>query len=258
MMKFVKFALALALVVAGGSYFMTKGINGPIRMPAFIEDAAAGKRKLIEASGTIVAEKRPLGEFSRIELSGAGRVTVALGGENAVTVSADAAVLPYVSSEVKDGTLRLRLKPGVRASGPAVSFTVSAKSVSFVKTSGSGDIAVESTLAADSIELRSEGSGDISARVDAKNVEAVIAGSGSISLGGRAERLDLSILGSGGVKAEKLDGRRLDVKVMGTGGVEVGSFEEIEANIAGSGDVVYSGNPRVSSRVLGTGKLRSR
>lgn len=253
---FVKYALALALLVAAGTAFVSKSREGSLRLPAFVERAAPGK--LVESSGRVLSERRVLEDFGRVELSGSGTVVVRLGDENAVTVTADGAALPYVETELRDGALRLNLKPGIRVPGAPVRYEVTAKRLSAVKTSGSGSITIETPLSGEKIELRSEGSGDIVAVVDAEEADVVIAGSGDVRLGGRAAELDLAILGSGGVSAAGLSGASADVKVMGSGGVELGAFQEIEANIAGSGDVVYAGNPRVSSRVLGTGKLRSK
>jgi len=259
MKNFIAFMLALVLVVAAGTAFVTRGLSGGIRAPFLLEDAASLKRTRLELSGVAAEERRALGEFNRVELNGAGSVTIVLGAETSVAVAADRNVLPHVESVVRDGALILNVKPGVRFSGSPVSYAVTAKALSSVKTSGTGSILIEAPLEADTLDLRSEGSGDIRARrIAVKKLNVLIAGSGDVSLLGSAETLSLSILGSGDVEAPALSGRTAKANLAGSGSIELGAFEEIEANIAGSGDLSYDGNPRVSSRVLGSGKIRKR
>jgi hypothetical protein len=258
MKNLAKFLIAFLIVVAAGTVFVTRGLDDARRSPRLLEHFGPFSHESVRASGTVVEERREIGDFTRVDLDGSGSVEIVLGGENAVTVSADRNLMPYVETEVKDGVLRLGVKPGIRFPGTRISYGVSAKTLEMIKASGSGDIKVKTPLASERLELRSEGSGNIRADVQAKKVTVHIAGSGDVDVGGAAEDLAVTILGSGSVKARDLAGRSAAVNVAGSGSVEVGMFETIEANIAGSGDVVYSGAPRVTSHVLGSGKLRSR
>lgn len=258
MKNLVKFLIAFFLVVAAGTVFVTRGLDDNVRRPRFLEHFTALSRQRIEATGKIAEERRPLGDFTRIELTGSGSVELVLGEENAVSVRADESALPRAETIVRDGVLTLGMAPGVSFAGSPVRYAVTAKRVVEVKTSGSGDVSVKSSLVADELALRSEGSGDIAATVTAKKLNVTIAGSGDVDLGGNSTELSIAILGSGSVNARNLSGRSANVNVAGSGDVELGSFETIEANVAGSGDVVYDGSPRVTSRILGSGKLRSR
>ncbi|MFA6504900.1 MAG: head GIN domain-containing protein [Treponemataceae bacterium] len=258
MKNFVKFLIAFALIVAAGTFFVTRGIDSLPGQSGFLEHFMSNQRSLIEASGTVVEERRVVGDFTRIELNGSGSVTLVAGLETAVSVKTDKNLLPFVETEVADGVLRISIKPGVRFSIAPVSYTVSAKRIESIKSNGSGNVVMDAPLSGDTLKLFSEGSGKIRAVVKAKKLEVQIAGSGDVVVTGAAEDLSLIILGSGNVKAAGLSGRKTDANVAGSGNVELGIFDSIEANIAGSGDIVYSGSPRVSSRVLGSGKLRSR
>lgn len=258
MKNLVKFLLALTLVIAAGTFFVTKGLGADAGRNGFLEHVVSKRQTLIESSGAVIEERRAVGAFTRIELNGAGKVTIVSGDETAVSVKADKNMLQYVETEVRGGVLRLNVKPGVRFGGAPVSYTVSAKNIESIQTNGSGDVFAEAVLSGDKLKLVSAGTGKIRAAVKARKLEVQIAGSGDIDLTGASEDLSLVILGSGSVKASGLSGRKTDANVAGSGSVELGAFESIEANIAGSGDIVYSGSPQVSSRVIGSGKLRSK
>jgi hypothetical protein len=230
--------------------------SGASQRPRFLEHVTALGRPRLEAA--VAEERRALADFSRVELTGSGVAEIALGEESAVSVSAAEGALPDVVTEVRNGVLTLGVKPGAFPAGPPVRYSVSARRVVSVASSGSGDVSVKSTLAADELELRTEGSGEIAAAVAAKTLNVKIAGSGDVDIGGTADRLSVVVLGSGNVNARGLSGGSAGASVSGSGNVELGSFEAVDAEIAGSGDVVYAGSPRVAGRVLGSGKLRSR
>lgn len=253
----MKYLVALALLVGAGTFFVVRVADAPRISPKILEYFGS-KVPVVKPSGVVEEVRRSPGDFTRLELNGSGNVVVTLGAENSVLVTADRALLDSIETEARDGTLRLGVRGGVRFSGPRVTYAVTAKSLSAVKTSGDGDVRIVSSLTAEETEFRTEGSGSIEARVASRKAAVRIAGSGDVRLSGKAEEVAIQILGSGGVSAADLSGRKAAADVKGSGSVELGTFGELEANIAGSGDVVYSGAPRLTSRVIGSGKLRSR
>ena len=258
MKNFVKFMFAFVVIVAAGTFFVTQGLGSPNNPPRFLEHFRSGGPLSVGTSGVVSEESRVLADFTRIELSGSGSVRLTVGGDSAVVVKTDKNMLQFVESEVRDGVLHLGVKRGAPFFMTPVSFAVSAKRVESIRTSGSGDVSVETPISGDNVKFVSEGSGKLRAAFQAKKVEAQISGSGDMALSGAVEDLSLSIRGSGNVKASNLSGRKLAADIAGSGSVDMGVFETIDANIAGSGDIVYSGTPRVTSRILGSGKLRAR
>ena len=58
-------------------------------------------------SGNVVSESRNVSGFTKIDLSGAGEVTIDQNGTEALTIEAEDNLMSKVTSEVGDGTLRL-------------------------------------------------------------------------------------------------------------------------------------------------------
>ena len=92
--------------------------------------------------------------------------------------------------------------------------------------------------------------------LDARRVEVRIEGSGDVTLSGRADQLDVRVAGSGNAHTFDLDVGAVTAEIAGSGNVETSVTDRLDARIAGSGDVVYRGDPRVSSQVLGSGDVR--
>lgn len=144
-----------------------------------------------------------------------------------------------------------------------------------LKVSGSGSISLEAN--AEDVEMDVSGSGNITFKGKSGNIESEISGSGrieyhgaiagtitsSISGSGRltstgtAKTLKSTISGSGRVSGFNLIVENCIARISGSGTVEINATKEIDAEISGSGTVVYKGNPdHISSHSSGSGKVR--
>jgi len=258
MKKFIVLALGMMVLVGSGLVFKASlGSPSRLRLPDLgIKELISDSK--IELSGKMAEERRPLGAFSKIELTGSGKLILNLDAQPGALIKADERLLPVVVSEVRGDTLHLGPRPGALFSGGTIVYEISAQSVELVRTSGSGDVEINGTVTGDELTLQSEGSGKIRAKVDVKELESRIAGSGDVDISGKAEDFSLLILGSGNVRGQELSGEKIKANIAGSGNVDLGTYKEIDVNIAGSGDLSYSGNPKLSTRVAGSGKVRSR
>jgi len=258
MKKLVVLVLGMAVLVGAGlSFKASLGSPSRLRLPDFgIKELIADSK--IELSGKMAEERRPLSAFSKIELTGSGKLIVNLDAQPGALIKADENILPMVVSEVRGDTLHLGPRPGALFTGGTIVYEISAQSVELVRTSGSGDIEINGIVTGNELALQSEGSGKIRAKVDVKELESRIAGSGDVEVSGTAEDFSLLILGSGNVRGKELSGEKVKANIAGSGNVDLGTYKEIDVNIAGSGDLSYTGNPKLSTRVAGSGKVRSR
>jgi hypothetical protein len=145
-----------------------------------------------------------------------------------------------------------------------------------LNVSGSGDMTVEVEAAGD-MESDVSGSGNINLKGKCKNFNSDVSGSGRVTLAvvasgeadfgvsgsgkieaeGSASRVRASISGSGKVLAGNLETNVCEVRITGSGDVEINVKNELDANIAGSGNVRYKGNPnKINSHSSGSGHVR--
>jgi hypothetical protein len=194
----------------------------------------------VAGSGAVVTETRTVAGFSSVSVGGSGQLLLDQSGTESVTVTADDNVLPYVRTEVRDGTLFLGFKDGtynVRPTRPVI-FRVSVRSIDDLHVSGSGK--VDAT------------------RIDAAALRLSISGSGDIVLHGRAEDLAVSVSGSGRYIGDEMDAVRATVDISGSGRALVAARERLSADVSGSGMVEYLGTPIVRQHVSGSGRVRKR
>ncbi len=77
-------------------------------------------------------------------------------------------------------------------------------------------------------------------------------------LSGTADEARFGVAGSGDINARNFTARKVSVSISGSGDAHVNATEMLEAKVAGSGDITYSGHPHdVSRRVSGSGSVEA-
>jgi hypothetical protein len=218
----------------------------------------------------MATETRSVAGLSEVVLGWYGRLAVeqsASPGAESVTVEADETVIHRIAAEVSGRRLRLGLRmpwydwlawvftwpllPDKR-----VQYTLRVSGIDAITVAGSGRVDC-AALKAGALRLRISGSGTIDVRgLEARSVETVISGSGRVAVGGSAERLDVVISGSGRVDGSALAARMATARVSGSGRIAVDAAETLDVTITGSGRVDYHGDPRVSTKMTGSGRVR--
>ncbi|HET7399649.1 MAG TPA: head GIN domain-containing protein [Intrasporangium sp.] len=190
-------------------------------------------------SGRVLTESREVRGFSRVELSGIGDVRVRQGDSESLSITAETNLLPLLTSDVSDGTLRLETRSGavLRPTQP-ITYDVTMKDLTGVAVSGSGSVAATA--------------------VRTPRLEVEISGSGTVSVDGAVETQDVSVSGSGRYEGGRLASTTASVQLSGSGSADLAVRERLRAEVSGSGTVTYSGDPRVTQDISGSGSLRKR
>jgi Putative auto-transporter adhesin, head GIN domain len=123
---------------------------------------------------------------------------------------------------------------------------------------GSGDVYAQNDFSGDQLKIAVTGSGNVNMKSISYNSLAVsVSGSGDVMIeSGKATTASYHVAGSGNVKVEKIDGDQASADVAGSGNLRLGKFSKLSVNVAGSGDVSYSGKPEsLEKHVSGSGDV---
>ena len=216
-----------------------------------------GDGKMIAGSGKEVNVTRQVGAFSVLRLDTSIDVRAHQGAAPGVVVHADDNIEPLVETVVEGDKLTVRLKKDTsfRTSHDVV-VDVTFTSLSAVQQHGSGNLHID-TITAPRFESSIAGSGDLKIdRAQVGQFALSVAGSGDVLIAGSADEARFGIAGSGDIDAKNFVAKKVAVSISGSGDARVNATESLEAKVAGSGDVTYSGHPRdVSRRVSGSGSV---
>jgi putative autotransporter adhesin-like protein len=186
-------------------------------------------------SGTPATDTRALPAFTAVDLAGTNRVIVQLGTPQQVVVHADNNLLDNVLTSVTSGVLTVGSR-GNFTTHSQMTVAVTVPSLRAVSLSGTGELTV--TGAATS------------------TFTARLSGTGTLTASGQVDRVDAALTGAGTLKLASLYSRDATVVMRGTGTVTVHATRSLHAILAGTGTIIYAGNPvHVIKKVTGTGTV---
>ena len=235
--------------------------------------------------------------FQQIRSTGPVDIILKQGSVTTVVVRADANIIPYISTTVKNGTLTVSTKRNIRFA-KVMEVYVTTPEINLISASGSGDVLCKDVFKAPGMKVMVSGSGDVSANLESKDVIIKLSGSGDVTVNGIHGSVQMVVSGSGDVKAGRLqlmkctvknegsgdiflygktaalaivsagsgdiDASQLmavDVKATnsGSGDIAVHPIQKLYAALAGSGDLTYYGNPAaLKTQSTGSGDILKR
>lgn len=218
-------------------------------------------QQVVKGSGTGSSESRSIQAVEGVELSGVGDLAITYGNEEKLEVAADENILPYLTSEVRNGTLHLGVKDGInlRPIEPIrYSLTVTLP-LNQIEVSGFGNIDV-TKLDVEQVGFGISGSGNIQVgELNAEAIKVEISGLGSLRVSqGDVGTQTIEISGSGAYQAADVKSEKAALQISGLGSATVWVTGQLDAKISGSGDISYYGNPQVHQEISGLGSLKSK
>ncbi len=218
---------------------------------------------IVMAAATLTAtaqeETRQVSDFNSIGSGGPFDVHIKINGTESLKISGKAEAISQIETKVEDGKLQIRWKDHWKNHDEHlghIDIYVTAKSLTGVANAGSGNMTIEGAISGSDVNVALSGSGSISGSVKTSNLHASLSGSGSIQLEGNADEAEINVSGSGTFNSKELKTNSARVHVAGSGSVYLIAEKTISGHIAGSGNVVYSGNASEEDvKTAGSGRL---
>ena len=207
--------------------------------------AALSSCNTMTGNGDVKKETRSPGIFTKVHSSGSADVEITSRSNCAVTVEDDENLLPYLETNVENGTLNIRYQHGIFVSDDHAKIYITAPSLSGVTTSGASNITLNGVLQnSDKISFNTSGVGNIDGEVDAPAVSVTISGTGTVKLHGLTKDFDCDISGVGHAECGNLESENTKVDVSGVGDAHVFASVHLSAKVTGAGNIYYRGNPQ--------------
>jgi len=228
-----------------------------IVMTLFLTSCSAQNWGKVKGDGNVITEKRSVGDFDELGVSGSFDVFLVKGKEGDLTIKIEENLLPYLVTEVANGKLKIRWKTGTSINTrKGVEITVAFESINAIGLSGSGDIVGKDVIKSDTFEVAVSGSGDMDLELDVQKMEAAVSGSGDMDLKGTATNFEAAVAGSGDIDGVNLKTEKASLRVSGSGGITITVLNELDAKVSGSGSVKYKGKPSLEDvKVSGSGTV---
>jgi hypothetical protein len=185
---------------------------------------------VIIGSGNVASQSRAVSDFSKVALSGVGRLEIRHTGTESLTVRADDNLLEHMLSEVHNGVLILGNDPGVNLK------------------SNNDIVYILTVRELDSLTVAGVTSTDVRG-IDAELFTVNVSGVAMVKARGNADRQRVTVTGVAIYDAAGLDSRIVDINVSGVSGATVKASEQLNGSVKGLSTLEYIGNPAVNVTV---------
>ncbi|HEX8351110.1 MAG TPA: head GIN domain-containing protein [Hymenobacter sp.] len=210
----------------------------------------------VRGVGPTESEVRTLSGFNRVQLKIDAEVILTQGPTQEIRVEAQRNILDVLETELTGDQLEIEYGHyDVRGHDP-VKVYITVPSLSEVEVSGSGKISSAAPWAVGSFRTHVSGSGKIiMGFTQVEGLRTNVSGSGEVRLSGTGQSHNATISGSGKIYAYDLNTQDTYTSISGSGKSYVTAARTLDVDLSGSGSVYYRGNPKVSSRISGSGKV---
>lgn len=211
-------------------------------------------------TGDIVTELRTVDKFDKIRVEDNVHVYITQDTVFEVKVEGGENLIPLVKTEVRDGEIFIRNDNRCnwsRSYDPLLIVHIKMPVVKYITSQTAGTIKSMNTITTESFDYRTTSLGDIDLTVNNKAVIGHMHGAGDIYIRGTSEHHACHIIGNGFVRAADLSTKYTWIFSNTTGNVMVNASDLLQAELHGSGDLIYKGDPVIEQKVYGTGKVKA-
>jgi hypothetical protein len=211
----------------------------------------------IVGSGNIISKDRTAVPFHGIDQRSPCTVIITYGQQPSIRVEADDNVVDRVKTTIVNGVLFIEASNGPSTIFRGAKVYLTTNDLRTVFSTGTGSITIGEGFRSESLTMYNYGAGDMQVKaIETERLTTKIEGMGSITLSGVSKEHNASIFGGGNMNAYELTTERSAVAVYQSGSAYVHASNVLFADIFGSGDIVYKGDPVVYKREDGTGHVR--
>ena len=190
----------------------------------------------LKGSGVAKSEKRTVGNFRGLNVSGAFQVEVACQKEASLEITADDNLLKHIKTEVRDGILH------IETDGAQLNFKDFPRAVITAP-----DLEDFNISGATRVKVANMKSGDV-------NVN--LSGASQLAAAGTAQALVADVSGASRLDGKDLQAAKVDVKASGASKADVYASADLKAEASGASAVHYYGSPQnISPKANGASKI---
>lgn len=212
---------------------------GTTAMATLAVDAALvlGRAGVLQGSGNLAVEHRPVQGFERVRLTGAGSAIIAQGEQELLTVQGEDNLIGFVTSKVEDGTLFIGYaagpEDGVIEPSEPVRVYLSVKEMTGLDVVGVWAIGIAS-LDTGRLELTTRGFVSVEGcRLVTEELRVTLSGLSRVEMAGRVGTQHVEIVGIGDYCATGLENDSARVDVNGVGGVSLRATGTLDVGLFG-------------------------
>lgn len=213
-------------------------------------------RRILDSE--VISQNREIRDVRSLAIEGMGKLDVVQGEEETLSIEAPEDLFRYITTEVRNGELVIRIEPYMLLHFPHgdVTYHLVVRDLESIDASGSLEIDTN-RIRSKEFTFRAMGSmfGEID--LEAEKLNVVLKGSSRLTVLGIVGEQDVILDGAGSYVSEQCESASATLHLTGATDATVRVRESLHAFIDGQGTVNYVGDPKeVEYDVSGSGKIK--
>ena len=225
----------------------------------FLQSCDSLHGKTVKGNYEIVHEKISISDYNEIKLDLPAEVIYEQISyeEPFLQVSVDKNIYSHLDISVVNNCLVIKAKGDSVIQPTRFTILTNSKNLQKVNLNGTGDLVMKRQVNAPKMEITVAGTGSLKAdSLYCENISVNITGTGSAKIQGAATYAKFKIQGTGSINAFDYLSEQSESSILGTGNIETYVHNTLKAEVKGTGNIRYKGNPEsVVSDRTGTGKI---
>jgi hypothetical protein len=207
-------------------------------------------------NGNVIKQKRDVGSFHSISVSGAYKIVLSQGSEQSVIVEADENLQSLIKTEVRENVLEIDNKHAISHS-KSMKVYITVTDLKKIELSGAVDLESNGTIKADELTIEESGASDTKMDIAVSKLDLDCSGGSKLRFSGTASHVSMDISGAVDIFAYELATESFHLEISGAGKAEINVSKELDASISGAGNVRYKGTPeKLITDVSGAGSIK--
>lgn len=214
----------------------------------------------IKGDGNIVIKEIPISDYDKIEIT----------GKTSIEYEYKPAQPPYLRIEIDENLFSLL---DIKSDGQKLSFKfekdveptafkiyTNSTTLKEIEGKGNGDILLKGSVSGTKLNINIKGVSNIVAEdIRYEELDVDISGQADLRLKGLVNYSEYEIKGQANVDAFDLVAQKVKCDIAGNGNMQVNTIQQLDINIKGSGEVIYTGNPPIiNQKIQGSGRVSAK
>jgi hypothetical protein len=191
----------------------------------------------LTGSGKMTTEQRTVENFDKLEINSYGKLIIKQADKESLKIEGEDNILSNLVTEVENNKLVIKFKNNSLSviSTKELIYYLNVKDLTSLVSNGAVSINAEN--------------------LTLNNLFVKLNGAEKITISGTVEKQEIEINGAGYYDAKNFSSKDCSVTLNGAGGAAVRVSEKLNASIAGAGSIQYIGNPEITKKINGIGKI---
>jgi len=190
----------------------------------------------ITGSGNMITQERDITNFDKIEINSYGRLIIKQESKESLKIEGEENILSKLDTEVINNKLTIKFKKSLNIiPTKELIYYLSVKDLTSLVSNGTVSISGED--------------------LTLKNISIKLNGAEKVTMLGTVEKQKIEINGAGYYDAQGFESKDCTIILNGAGGAAVKVSGTLNASISGAGSIKYIGNPEITQKINGIGKI---